>query len=62
MAMMKKLKAERNDRLFADFKEMTANGDTKGVVFKLALKYQLCTQQVYRILWKLDKKGNHYEN
>ena len=53
-----KVKQERNERLIADFKEMTAGErGTKGVVLALAVKYNLCTMQVYRILWDYEQRG-----
>lgn len=53
-----KIKQERNKRLIADFKEMTAeNRSTKGVVKALSDKYNLCTMGVYRILWDYEQKG-----
>ena len=52
------MKQERNERIIADFKEMTAeNKGTKGVVMALAVKYNLCTMRIYRILWDYEQKG-----
>ena len=53
-----KVKQKRNERLIADFKEMTAaNKGTKGAVMAMAVKYNICTMQVYRILWDYEAKG-----
>ena len=55
---LQKMKQERNERIIADFKEMTAgNKGTKGVVMALAVKYNLCTMRIYRILWDYEQKG-----